>query len=124
MANSQVNRADRVYDLEGRTAAFGEGVTDFCKAIHLTAITEPLVKQLVRSGTSVGANYCEANDACSKREFRHRLSICRREAKETKHWLRMLARSDPELKEPARPLWQEAQELTLIFSASLCRIDA
>ena len=123
MTNPQVNPTNRAYDLEERTAVFGESIIDFCRTIRPGAITEPLVKQLIRSGTSIGANYCEANDAGSKREFRHRLSICRREAKETKHWLRMLARSDPDLKEPARPLWQEAQELTLIFSASLRKID-
>lgn len=105
--------------MEERTAKFGEAVIDFLKMVKCTAITEPLVRQLVRSATSVGANYCEANDAGSHKEFRHRLGICRREAKESKHWLRMIARADATTSESARPLWKEGQELNLIFSAIL-----
>ena len=108
---------ERVFDLEERTGRFGEQIVDFAGAIRLTPITEPLVSQLIRSGTSIGANYCEANDAGSKREFRHRISLCRREAKETKHWLRMITRTNGDLQSTARPLWQEAHELTLIFSS-------
>ncbi|NLF08789.1 MAG: four helix bundle protein, partial [Pirellulaceae bacterium] len=67
--------------------------------------------------TSVGANYCEADDAGSKKEFRYRISICKRESRETKHWLRMIAAAAPEQKDEARRLWREAQELNLIFSA-------
>ena len=74
-------------------------------------------RQLVRAGTSVGANYCEADDAGSKKEFRYRISICKRESRETKHWLRMIAAAVPEQKADARVLWQEAKELNLIFGA-------
>ncbi|MHB1156645.1 MAG: four helix bundle protein [Phycisphaerales bacterium] len=109
----------RGFDLEERTAMFGEAVIDFLKTVRCTDITGPLVRQLVRSGTSVGANYCEANDAGSTKEFRHRLGICRREAKESKHWLRMIARADTTRSAAARPLWKEAQELNLIFSSIL-----
>jgi four helix bundle protein len=90
----------------------------FAKRIPQTALTIPLIGQLVRAGTSVGANYCEANDAVSKKEFRKNIGTCRKEAKESKHWLRMIAAAVPELKADARPLWQEAKELHLIF----CRI--
>lgn len=76
-----------VYDLEERTAPFGEAVIRFAKTVKLTPITQPLVTQLVRSATSVGANYCEADDARSKKEFRLRISYCQREARESKHWL-------------------------------------
>jgi four helix bundle protein len=82
-----------------------------------SAVTLPLITQLVRSATSVGANYCEANDAESRKDFRHRINTCRREAAETKHWLRMLAAADGNLRKDARILWQEAKELNLIFSA-------
>src|SRR5947209_12040715 len=81
----------RQFDLEERTARFGEAVIAFVKQIALSAITESLVKQLVKSATSIGANYCEADDAGSKKEFRYRISVCKRESRETKHWLRMLA---------------------------------
>jgi four helix bundle protein len=107
---------DREYDLEERTAAFGEAVIAFAKAIPSNA-TAPLISQLVRSGTSIGANYVEADDADSKRDFRFKIGLCRREARETKHWLRMIVAAERQLREAARPLWQEAKELNLIFSA-------
>jgi four helix bundle protein len=74
-----------------------------------------LIDQLVRAGTCIGANYSEADDAESKKDFRHKIGICRKESRETKHWLRMVAAPEPALKEDARILWQEAKELNLIF---------
>lgn len=105
------------YDLEERTALFGEAVIGFARRIPVDPVTQPLIPQLVRSGTSVGANYCEADDAGSKKEFRYRISLCKRESREAKHWLRMVAAAVPDMKGDARPLWREAQELNLIFSA-------
>jgi four helix bundle protein len=105
------------YDLEERTAQFGETIIAYAKRIPANLVTQPLIPQLVDSGTSVGANYCEADNAGSKKEFRYRISLCKRESRETKHWLRMIAAAVPEPKEDARPLWREAQELNLIFSA-------
>lgn len=81
----------------------------FVRTILITPVTEPLVQQLVRSATSIGADYCEADDAGSKKEFRYRISLCKRESRETKHWLRMMAKAVPEKKEEARQLWQEAR---------------
>ena len=80
-------------------------------------MTEPIIVQLVKSGTSVGANYCEADDAGSRKEFLYRISICKRESRESKYWLRMTAAAAPELKDEARTHWQEAKELHLIFAA-------
>ena len=108
---------ERRFDLEERAARFGEDVIQFAKRVPLNPVTEQLVSQLVKSGTSVGANYCEADDAGSKKEFRYRISLCKRESRETKHWLRMIANAAPELQDEARVLWQEAKELNLIFSA-------
>jgi four helix bundle protein len=105
-----------VYDLEERTARFGEAVIDFANIIPRTAVTRRLIEQLVGCGTSVGANYCEADDAVSKKEFRLRCGTCKKEARETKYFLRMVVRAVPELKPQARPLWQEAKELHLIFA--------
>ncbi|MBL7140296.1 MAG: four helix bundle protein [Planctomycetes bacterium] len=104
-------------DLEERTAKFGEAVIRFARGIPHDAVSVTLVSQLVRAATSVGANYCEADDAGSRKEFRHRISICRKEAREAKHWLRMLVAADGRAREKAKPLWQEAKELNLIFSA-------
>ena len=107
------------FDLEERTASFGEQIIGFAKRIRVTPVNMPLISQLVRAATSVGANYCEANDACSKKDFRHKIGICRKEAKESKHWLRMVAAAEDELRGDSRKLWQEAKELNMIFSAIL-----
>jgi len=107
------------YDLEERTAQLGEKIIEFVKSIPKNPINNPLISQVVRSGTSIGANYMEADAAESKRDFKHKISICRKESKETKHWLRMIAKANPKKLEESRVLWKEAQELTLIFSAIL-----
>ncbi|MDB5330645.1 MAG: hypothetical protein JWP03_1796 [Phycisphaerales bacterium] len=108
-------KASNGYDLLERTAKFGEAIIRFAKKVPVTPVTQRLIAQLVNSGTSVGANYCEADDAESRKDFRHKIGICRKEAKETKHWLRMMAVAAPELCDDARLLWQEAKELNLIF---------
>jgi four helix bundle protein len=117
MTNGASADHEKRFDLEERTARFGEAVVGFARQIPAGPVTEPLIRQLVNSGTSVGANYCEADDAGSKKEFRYRISLCKRESRETKHWLRMIAAAVPEQKEGARLLWREATELNLIFSA-------
>ena len=84
------------YNLEERTARFGEQIIDFAKTLNKDQINLPLVKQIVRSAASIGANYCEANNASSKKDFRNKIFICKKEASETKHWLRMVARANKE----------------------------
>jgi four helix bundle protein len=106
----------RVYDLEERTAKFGEAVIDFAKSIPQNPVTNRIISQLVGAATSVGANYAEADDAISKKEFLKNIGTCRKEAREVKHFLRMAVRAVPELKPKARTLWVEAKELHLIFS--------
>ncbi len=103
------------FDLEERTAKFGESVIELSKSIEANHINKPLINQLIRSATSVGANYMEANGASSKKDFKNKIHICKKEAQETKHWLRMLAIAEPSFKETLRKIWQENQELTLIF---------
>jgi four helix bundle protein len=106
---------NKLFDLEERTAKFGENIILFCKKIPKNIITNPLINQCVKSGTSIGANYCEADCAESRKDFEHKLGICKKEAKETKHWLRMVAVADPESKDEAKLLWKESNELQLIF---------
>ena len=103
------------YDLEERTAKFAENIIRFAKKIPKTVENIPIISQLVRAGTSVCANYCEATEAESKKDFSHKIAISKKEAKETKFWLRTAAVAEPKLKEEARELWKEAQELNLIF---------
>lgn len=110
-------RTKKSYDLEERTAKFGEEIIKFVNSIEKNVITLSIISQLVRSGTSIGANYCEADDAESRKDFKHKIGIAKKEARETKHWLRMIANAAPSSKENARNLWQEAKELHLIFNA-------
>ena len=104
------------YDLSERTAKFGETIIWFCKKVPRSPINDPLVNQLVKCGTSVGANYSEADDAESKQDFKHKIGICKKESRECKHFIRMIVAAVPDLREEAKPLWQEAKELNLIFN--------
>lgn len=106
----------RRFDLEERTARFGEAIIRFAKKVPRNVVTIPLIGQLVKAGTSVGANYCEADDAVSKKEFRNKIGTCKKEARESKYWLRMIVAAEPKTKSDARPLWTEAKELHLIFA--------
>ena len=111
------------YDLEERTAKFGEDVVNFSKRIPVNLVTQRIIPQLIGSSTSIGANYCEADDAESGKDFKHKIGICKKEARETKHWLRIIATAVLELKEDARKLWQEAKELHLIFNTIYQKVN-
>lgn len=117
--NDKKEKTKTVFDLEERTALFGEGIIEFVKLFSRDQVNNVLIGQIVRSGTSIGANYMEADAAESKKDFRHKIALCKKESKETKHWLRMIAKANPGKKEDCRLLWNEAQELTLIFSSIL-----
>jgi len=119
MSNECQRSNDKKYDLEERTARFGESIIGFVRTLAKDRVNDALVSQIVRSATSIGANYMEADGAESKKDFRHKIALCKKEAKETKHWLRMLAKANPDKKDECRIIWNEAQELTLIFSAIL-----
>jgi len=104
------------YNLEERTKTFSKSIIRFLKTIGKEDINRNIISQLIRSATSVGANYCEANGASSKKDFKNKIYICRKEIQETKYWIEMMAESNPESIRELRRLWQEAHELTLIFS--------
>ena len=120
MSNEAQNLKPK-YDLEERTAKFGEDIIDFLRLIPKDEITRPIISQLIRSATSIGANYVEADGAESKKDFKHKIAICKKESKETKHWLRMLAKACPTHKDQCRRLWQEAQEFSLIFASIMSK---
>lgn len=103
------------YDLEERTAVFGEEVLKLCRKLPKDEITRPLISQLIRSATSIGANYMEANGASSKKDFRNKIHISKKEAQESQHWLRMMSVAAPAYNDALRVLWQEVHELVLIF---------
>jgi four helix bundle protein len=105
------------FDLEERTALFGEAIVGFAKKVPRSPGNDRLVGQLVGCGTSIGANYCEANERVSKKDFRNTIGRCVKEAKETKYFLRLIAAAEPQLAEQARALYREAKELHLIFAS-------
>jgi len=111
------NPIRKIYDLEERTGRFGEMIIEFLKTLERNEINRPLIGQLIDASTSIGANYMEADGAESKKDFKHKIAICKKEAKETKHWLRMIRKGNPNKAVECHKLWQEAHELTLIFSS-------
>ena len=107
-----------VYDLEDRTIKLSISVIELCKTIDKNIINIPIVSQLMRSATSIGANYSEANGGSSKRDFINKIYICKKEAKETSYWLRLLDKTvnDKSSKDKLVLLNRETHELILIFS--------
>ena len=107
---------NKKYDLEERLARYAEGLIEFARTIKQDAVNRRIIEQLIGAGGSAGANYCEATEAESKKDFIHKIGISRKELKEAKHWLRLLATSNPERKEEIRKFWGETHELLLIFA--------
>ncbi len=104
------------YNLEERLAVFAERIIELMKKIPKDAINSRMISQIVASSGSTGANYGEASESESKRDFTHKVSIVKKELRETKHWLRLLAKANPSFQEDFRKLWKENQELLLIFA--------
>ena len=108
------------YDLEDRTIAFAKNVRAYVKKLRKTVANIEDSKQLIRSSGSVGANYIEANESLSKKDFILRIKICRKEAKESRYWLKLIdVQDDMELEEAIKNLSKEATELTNIFGSIL-----
>lgn len=97
---------------------FSEQLVVFLKKCPQNNITIPLINQCLRSGTSVGANYREANGASSKKDFQNKIYICKKESKETLYWLELIGKSldEDKLVNESRSLWSEVKQLMLIFS--------
>ena len=108
------------YDLEERTLKFAKRIRNFVKKLKQTIENVEDGKQLIKASGSVGANYIEANEALSKKDFVMRIKICRKEAKESGYWLKLFGfEDDPELESERNKLIQEATELTNIFGSIL-----
>jgi len=119
MTNAQLSsdsQGPKKYDLEDRTMKFSKDIIDLVRKIPENSVTKSLIGQIVRSGTSIGANYCEADEASSKKDFINKLCISKKETKETKYWLQLIAHTLPNFKDESRILWKEAQELNLILA--------
>lgn len=105
------------FDLGERTEKFARDIVCFAKKIPDSTITKQLIAQLIRSGTSIGANYCEADNAISRRDFYHKISICKKEARETIFWLKTFLAILPLNEFEIQKLQDEAKQLMLIFNA-------
>ncbi len=112
------NSINKPYDLEERTFQFAKGIRLFIKSLEKTIANFEDIKQVVRSSGSVGANYIEANESLSKKDFVFRIKISRKEAKESIYWLRLINETnDLANKKVAEELIQESTELKKIFSS-------
>jgi four helix bundle protein len=115
-----MDKPHKVYDLEERTAVFVENVRDYCLKLSKNVANQEYVPQLLRTGSSPGANYIEANVSLGDKDFNMKIKTCRREAKEASYWLRLAVIGDNQQLEVERQkLRQEAKELVLIFTAIL-----
>ncbi|OQY68560.1 hypothetical protein B6D29_00705 [Microgenomates bacterium UTCPR1] len=110
------------YELEERFDKFGERIIMFMKHIKITPINRSIVDQLIRSATSIGANYFEANGSSSKKDFVSKITISKKEAMEVQHWFRMLISTDISLKKETTPLWDEAKQLGMIFPSIISKV--
>ncbi len=105
------------YNLHHRTFQFSTHIISLANKLPHTLVLSPIIKQLIRSGTSIGANYCEADNAESKLDFKHKIGICKKEAKETYYWLDLLSTTvkNKNINYDLAFLKQESKELHLIF---------
>ena len=109
----------REYDLEKRTEQFAKDVIQLCKELSKNTVNFELISQVVRASGSVGANYIEANESLSKKDFFNHIKICRKESKESRYWLRIMLSANPEFEKEINPLTQESTELMNIFGTIL-----
>jgi four helix bundle protein len=107
------------YDLEERLVKLAESIIDLAKILPKNSVNERLIPQAVAASGSSGANYCEACEAESKKDFRHKIGIVKKELRETQHWMRLLARANDDKADECRKIWKETHELLLIFSKIL-----
>jgi four helix bundle protein len=110
------------YNLEERTFQFARAVLGFVKVLPKTMINSEIVKQVIRSSGSVGANYIEANESLSKKDYAFRVKICRKEVKETLYWLKLLDIKDEDLIKNQCGLISEATELMKIFGSIIEKV--
>src|SRR3989339_625076 len=113
---------DNKYNLVERVEKLGKSIISFAKQVPRNTITLPLISQFIRAGTSIGANYCEADDAESRNDYVHKVGIAKKEARETMYWTKMLVEAEPKLKNEALVIYQEAKEINLIMNAIIKKV--
>jgi len=110
------------YQLEERVERFSENVIDLIKKANINYTNKNIIEQLIRSSTSIGANYFEANGSSSKRDFINKIAISKKEAIETQYWLRLLNKTDDYLKNDIVILWDEAKQIGMILSKIISNV--
>ena len=115
--NPKIINSGKKYDLVDRTTKFSKQIIALCNNLPKNSISNPLIGQLIRSGTSIGANYSEADEASSKKDFLNKIFIAKKESKETRYWLDLICYSFPNFEIETLNLKQEAKELNLILSS-------
>lgn len=115
--NDQILMTNNQYNLSERTIIFSKKIIDFLRKMPQNIINNPLINQLVRAGTAIGANYSEADEAGSKKDFINKMYIAKKEIKETRYWLRLIIYAIPSSAEEGNQLLEEARQLNLIFAA-------
>lgn len=113
---------NKKYDLEERTLDFAKDCIKLINEMDKTLASVEIARQLIRASGSVGANYIEANESLSRKDFFYRIKICRKEAKEAGYWIKLLDLDSP-LREKAQSLIQESTELTKIFGSIVYKAD-
>jgi four helix bundle protein len=113
-----------MYNLKGRTSLFAGKIIALCQKLPRDYVLRPIITQLIRSGTSVGANYAEANAASSRKDFRNKIFICKKESQETNYWLNLLIYISPENQPKIDELKRESHELTLISQKITKTLDS
>lgn len=106
----------KIYNLEDRTLEFSKRIAKMCKALQKNEINDVYIKQIIRSATSVGANYREANEKLGKKDFVHRMKISRKECKETRYQIELIIDVNQDLSKRIKPLLDESIELRKILS--------
>lgn len=120
-SNYQNNKHE--FDLERRTLGFAKEIVIFCKSLTFNTVNNKLIDQIIRSGSSVGANYREANDCLGKKDFIHRLRISRKESKETIFWLELILVANPDKKEIIGNLINECTQIRNILSSIINKVE-
>lgn len=110
-----MDQKSKIYDLGERTSVFSERLIEFLKRIETIKASQIIITQLIKSGTSMGANYMEAKNGSSKKDFINKINICKKEAQETEYWLRLLKKYYPQHLDQINSLSKETHELLLIF---------
>jgi len=113
----------RKNELEMRLINFSGSIVNLCRQVPWNVINKPVISQIVRSSTSIGANYSEANQSGSYKDFRNKIYISIKELNETKYWIHILAKSNPDKKEQLRIIYNECQQLVKIFDSIIFKIN-